>query len=69
MEHNIFWNEQYLLLAFLMFSDQFEIALANHYLSREHPAELLRAFPFLKEPAASGEWSKRTPSGIWLRRK
>ena len=69
MAQNIFWNEQYLLLAFLLFNDQFEIVLANHYLAREHAASLLRAFPFLKEPAASADWSKRTPSSLWLRRK
>ncbi len=50
MEQNIFWNEQYLLPAFLLFNDQFEIVLANHYLAREHAASLLRAFPFLKDP-------------------
>ena len=69
LEHNIFWNEQYLLLAFLLFNDRFEIVLANHYLSREHPDSLLRAFPFLKDHQASADWSTRTPSSIWLRKK
>ena len=68
-EQNIFWNEQYLVLAFLMFNDQFEIVLANHYLGREHAASLLRAFPFLRDPQPSAEWTKRTPSSLWLRRK
>ena len=69
MEQNIFWNEQYLLLAFLLFNDQFEIVLANHYLARQHAESLLRAFPFLTEPSASSEWTKHTPSSMWLRRK
>jgi hypothetical protein len=69
LEQNIFWNEQYLVLAFLMFNDQFEIVLANHYLGREHAASLLRAFPFLMDPQASADWTKRTPSSLWLRRK
>jgi len=62
LRQNIFWNEQYLLLAFLMFNDQFEFVLANHYLAGSMPAALLRAFPFLQDPQASAEWTKRTPS-------
>ncbi len=69
LEQNIFWNEQYLLLAFLMFNDQFEIVLANHYLGREQAGSLLRAFPFLQDPQASAGWTKRTPSSIWLRKR
>jgi Methyltransferase domain len=69
LHQNIFWNEQYLLLAFLLFNDQFEIVLANHFLGREHSASLLRAFSFLKDPGASADWSPRTPSSLWLRRK
>jgi predicted O-methyltransferase YrrM len=60
LEKNIFWNEQYLLLAFLLFNDQFEVVLANHYLGREHSGSLLHAFPFLKDPGGCS---------IWLRRK
>src|SRR5262249_49290386 len=69
MEKNIFWNEQYLLLAFLLFNDQFEIVLANHCLYREHLNNLLTAFPFLDVLGPSGEWSTRTPSSMWLRKK
>ena len=65
LEQNIFWSEQ-LLLALLMFNDQFEILQANHYLAREHAGSLLRAFPFLNDPQASADWSKRTPSSFWL---
>jgi hypothetical protein len=66
LEQNIFWNEQYLHLAFLTFNDQFEILQANHYLAREHAGSLLRAFPFLNDPQASADWSKRTPGSLWL---
>jgi len=56
----IFWNEQYLLLAFLMFNDVFKPLLANHYLLREHLTALQRTFPFLPR------WDKA--GSFWLRR-
>ena len=59
LEKNLFWNEQYLLLAFLMFNDQFEILLASHYLGREHATSLLSAFPFLKDPGGCSVWLRR----------
>lgn len=38
--HN-FWNEQYLLHAFLMNNDSFKILLGVHYLQTFHPQELI----------------------------
>lgn len=59
-EKKIFWNEQYLLMAFLMFNDEFEILLANNYLRIEHGEKLQQAFPFL--PALS------RGASFWMRR-
>ena len=56
----IFWNEQYLLLAFLMFNEAFTPLLANHYLLRQQLTDLQRAFPFLPR------WDKA--GSFWMRR-
>jgi len=45
-EH-FFWNEQYLLEAFLSCNDRFKVLLAPNYLQIHHPAELLAACPLL----------------------
>lgn len=55
----MFWNEAYLLRAFLMFNPAFEIVLFNNFVLRCLPERVKSAFPlFLEEPGAS----------IWLRR-
>jgi hypothetical protein len=61
IDQKIFWNEQYLLMAFLMFNEWFEVALANRYLLREHFEKLQQAFPFLPT------WDKG--ASFWIRRK
>jgi hypothetical protein len=62
MEKKIFYNEQYILAAFLCFNDAFAILLSNMYLSRieEYRYELQHAFPHV--PAVGG-------GSPWLRRK
>jgi hypothetical protein len=55
-----FWNEQYLLQAFLAFNDAWEVLLANNYLAYHHSQELKKAFP--KSPWWGG-------GGFWIRRK
>jgi hypothetical protein len=53
------WNEAYLLHAFLLFNDAFEIVLWNHYLAMEHRDVVAAELPAMLE----------TPGGaIWLRR-
>ncbi len=55
----VFWNEAYLLHAFLMFNQGFEILMFNDYLNHWIPEQLSAKFPLcLQEPGAS----------IWLRR-
>jgi thymidine kinase len=55
-----FWNEQYLLQAFLAFNDAWEVLLANNYLAYHHSQEMKKAFP--KSPWWGG-------GGFWIRRK
>jgi hypothetical protein len=40
----IFWNEQYLLHAFLIFNSKFKILLSNHYMGHFHPEALLKIY-------------------------
>jgi hypothetical protein len=56
----MFWNEAYLLRAFLMFNATFEILLWNNFLNRCLTDQVRAGFPlFLEEPGAS----------LWLRRR
>ena len=54
-----FWNEQYLLQAFLAFNTQFEVLLSNSYLAARHPAELRAAFPRAPWWAGGSFWLRR----------
>lgn len=56
------WNEQYLLEAFLLHNDSFEIVFNFHYMMEQDKSMLYGRFPVLKnEP-------ERAPGSIWLRK-
>ncbi len=61
LEGKLFWNEQYLLHAFLQCNREWEVLWSASYLHRRHPDALRKAFP-VYEPAA--DW----PTSFWLRR-
>ena len=61
MENHWFWNEQYLLQAFLAFNDAFEVLWAGSFMHLRHPAELADAFP-------SYDPRTRWPGSFWLRK-
>lgn len=56
-----FWNEQYLLAAFLMFNPAFEVVLPTYVLSRDRATEFQDLFPTVAA-------AKQPPSAFWLRR-
>lgn len=58
-----FWNEQYLLEAFLSCNPQFEIILALNFLSRRHSARLQEKFPMLRGHVVPIE-----PGSFWIRK-
>jgi hypothetical protein len=58
------WNEQYLLEAFLAFNSDFEILLANHFLSVEQPETAGR---ILAQPTISS--SPHQAGSFWMKRK
>lgn len=58
-----FWNEQYLLEAFLSLNGQFEVIGALNFLMHQYPDELLSVCPVLKE-----QMPYREPGSFWIRK-
>ena len=56
-----FWNEQYILHAFLSFNDSFEVLWAGSYMHLNHSAALERAF-------SSYSRDKQWPTSFWIRK-
>jgi len=55
----MFWNEAYLLRAFLMFSPRFEILLFNSYLNHSMPDLIRSRFPLSWEDPGTSLWLQR----------
>jgi hypothetical protein len=62
-EARFFWNEQYLLHAFLLFNTVFEVILPTHALFRQHHSQFARCIP------SCGRVTTARPSSLWMRRK
>jgi len=60
--HHRFWNEQYLLQAFLAFNSEFEVLWAGNYMHLKHPDLLAQSIPSYKQSSVQ-------PKSFWLRRK
>jgi len=58
-----FWNEQYLLQAFLCFNDVFKVLWTSSYMHLNHPDKLENAFASYRE-----QKEKQWPASVWLRR-
>jgi hypothetical protein len=63
-----YFNEQYLLQAFLVGNAGYEVLLAAAALAREHPERARAVVPSLTERADHLPWSPYVPSGFWMRR-
>ena len=61
MNYYRFWNEQYLLQAFLTFNRSFEVLWAGSYMHLKHPDQLELAF-------SSYNRKLNWPSSFWIRR-
>jgi hypothetical protein len=59
-ESVIFWNEQYLLEAFLAFNGRFKVLAALHMLYKEHRDALLATCPILAVE------QRYEPRSMWL---
>jgi len=62
LDRKLFWNEMYLVWAFLISNHDYEILLSNYYLIKNHFNIYQRSFPFVKK-TTSGAGS------LWLRKK
>jgi hypothetical protein len=58
-DRRLFWNEQYLLRAFLTFNNHFEVVWAANYVNQIHPQRLKAAFSSLRPDDQ--------PSSFWMR--
>ena len=56
-----FWNEQYLLQAFLMFNRDFEVLLANNYLAQHYRPQMQSTFPTSPWWGGGSFWMRRKP--------
>ena len=62
MGHLRFYNEQYLLQAFLTYNSAFEILWAGAYMHLKHPAQL-------RDAIKSYDCNCHCPGSVWIRRK
>jgi hypothetical protein len=58
-EHHLFWNEQYLLHAFLSFNKNFQVLLGNCFLGIKYPNHLTEFFKSDKPPGGGSFWMKK----------
>jgi len=63
-ELHLFWNEQYMLHAFLIGNRDFEVLIGNNYMATNHPKQIARIFDeYIKYGQGLGGGS------FWLRKK
>jgi predicted O-methyltransferase YrrM len=66
-DNELFWNEQYLLQAFLTFNSRFEIIWAGNYMMMNYPDLLISKFPeFL---TMRQHFPMSEPTSFWIRVK
>jgi Methyltransferase domain len=64
-----FWNEQYLLQAFLMFNDAYEVLWAAGYMHSNHPDLLEKAFSsYSADSVSPSSMNRPRPVSFWMRR-
>jgi SAM-dependent methyltransferase len=61
LEQRRFWNEQYLLQAFLAFNDAWEVLLANNFLGNKFIDEMKETFPNSPWWGGASFWMRRRP--------
>ena len=59
MDEFRFWTEQYLLQSFLTFNSEFQVLMANYYLSHYHQKDLKTVFPNLHRWIGGSFWIRR----------
>lgn len=66
-DNHLYWNEQYLLQAFLTYNDRFEIVWPGNYMMIHHPERMLEVFPEFKRMRQ--DYPQSEPTAFWMRVK
>ncbi len=66
-EQGLYWNEQYLLQAFLAFNSGFEVVWPGNRMILGYPDKVCAAFPEVHEMRR--EYPRSEPSSFWMRRR
>jgi predicted O-methyltransferase YrrM len=69
LKNHTFWNEQYLLQAFLSGRDDFEVLHAVHYLMRDYPEQIQKAWNWQVIPGHQRSTPFVRSTSFWFRRK
>jgi len=64
-DYQLYWNEQYLLQAFLMFNSRFKVIWPGNYMMLKHPAKMLAVFPEIADMRAV--YGSSEPTAFWMR--
>ena len=66
-ENHLYWNEQYLLQAFLAFNNHFEVVWPGNYMMINYPDRMLSVFPEFKRMRQ--DYPQSEPTAFWMRVK
>ena len=66
-DNHLYWNEQYLLQAFLAFNDRFEVIWPGNYMMLKYPERVLETFPEMR--IMREHYPQSEPSAFWMRVK
>lgn len=66
-DKQLYWNEQYLLQAFLAFNSRFDVVWAGNAMMLAFPEKMLTAFPEIRDMRALYPLSE--PTAFWMRVK
>src|SRR3972149_5863814 len=64
-ETGMYWNEQYLLQAFLAFNSRFEVLWPGNWMMVRHPEKVCAVFPEFHEMRKL--YPQSEPTGFWMR--
>jgi len=59
-QDHFFWNEQYLLQAFLIFNSEYEVMFADSYMAHRYPEAVIATFPTAPWRGGCSIWMRRT---------
>jgi hypothetical protein len=66
-QNHLYWNEQYLLQAFLTYNSRYEVVWPGTHMFVKHAEEVAKAFPEISDMRA--QFPLAEPSSFWLRVK